>query len=586
MDNSRSQATDHDTSLDSVRKLVVAADSQAVKQALQNNAREVVSKVISEALHDRELSDGSVNKALVPLVEKSVEQSIANNRENFVSALYPLVGSLVRRAVSSFLNDFIERANTLLESSLTPKGITWRFRAWHAGISYSAYVASQIYQYQIEQILLIHSKTGLLLQSIALDPSRDKDASLVSAMLTALNDFTADTFKHSGQDADNQIHEIKTQNATLLVKIGPQAILAAAITGKVPSDVKNKLQQALEDIHRLYQQELVNFDGDSSPFNPSQVILRDCLIRDKRKPDDPQRPRYLGWTTVVAILLVIGWLSYGQITHKLRLAELRNMTPPAGIVVTQIDSQANDIRVNILRDSAAPTVADWFAQEGLSLQGIKINETPIVIPLIALLEQRIQQLVAQYPLLTFDPASFAISGQLDTDDYPVFLSKLNALPGIEKQPVTNVAIELIPQASNTAPLSQERTLMLQYFSQINTQYINFSIASVDINQSEASKITFIAELFNASQHLAQELGLTASLMILGTSDTSGNATTNLTLSNARAQKIKALLVAAGIQEEYLVALGIGELILTDSLPTRRVIFNIIYSPSQNREPSL
>jgi hypothetical protein len=67
-----------------IRELVLGKDGQQVKQTLRDNAREMVGEVFSEALHDREKQDGSVNKVLLPLVEKSVEKSVADHSEKFV----------------------------------------------------------------------------------------------------------------------------------------------------------------------------------------------------------------------------------------------------------------------------------------------------------------------------------------------------------------------------------------------------------------------------------------------------------------------------------------------------------------------
>ena len=45
-----------------IRELVLGKDGQQVKQTLKGNVREWVGEVFSEALHDREKQDGSVNK--------------------------------------------------------------------------------------------------------------------------------------------------------------------------------------------------------------------------------------------------------------------------------------------------------------------------------------------------------------------------------------------------------------------------------------------------------------------------------------------------------------------------------------------
>ena len=149
-DNGPSSAQ-YDNSLDKVRELLIGRDEKYVQEIVKRNAKEVVGGIVSEALHERESKDGSVNKVLVPLVEKSLHRSIEANSDKIVGTLYPLVGTLVRKAVSSFLVDFVERTNALIENSLSPKSVSWRFKAWQSGVRYSDYVASQVYQYQVQQ---------------------------------------------------------------------------------------------------------------------------------------------------------------------------------------------------------------------------------------------------------------------------------------------------------------------------------------------------------------------------------------------------------------------------------------------------
>ena len=72
-------------------------------------------------------------------------------------------------------------------------------------------------------------------------------------MLVAINDFVADAFQPTGNEAENELGEIKTGDFTLLIKIGPQAILVAAVVGSVPPEIRSKLQQTLEEFHQFYQ---------------------------------------------------------------------------------------------------------------------------------------------------------------------------------------------------------------------------------------------------------------------------------------------------------------------------------------------
>ena len=144
-----------------VRKIILGEENHLVTESIRKEARTIVTDVVTEALHDRQKKDSSVNKILQPLIEDSVQDSVTHNSERLISSLYPLVGSLVRKSVAAFLSDFIEKTNQLLENSLTIKGLKWRFKAWQAGVSFAQYAASQTFVYRVEHVFLSHREPGL-----------------------------------------------------------------------------------------------------------------------------------------------------------------------------------------------------------------------------------------------------------------------------------------------------------------------------------------------------------------------------------------------------------------------------------------
>ena len=167
--NTSTEDVESDPQLEQIRTLILGKENQLVTESIKKEARNIVTDVFTEALHDRQNSDGSVNKVLQPLVEDSVKHSVTHNSERLVSSLYPLVGSLVRKSVTAFLTEFMEKTNQLLESSLTLKGLKWRIKARQAGVSFAQYAASQIFVYRVEHVFLIHRETGLLLNAVDLN---------------------------------------------------------------------------------------------------------------------------------------------------------------------------------------------------------------------------------------------------------------------------------------------------------------------------------------------------------------------------------------------------------------------------------
>jgi hypothetical protein len=222
--------TQEEQQLEQVRQILLKQKLEQTKSEIQSESRTAVAQVLTEALHDRDSADGSVQKVLQPMVAKSVERSIKKQHQDFVDYLYPLVGSLVRKAVTVFFTDFIEKTNDIIENSFTFKGLKWRINAWRSGISFSEYVASQTFLFRVEQVLLIHKETGNLLHSLAANTTDTQDADLVSAMLGAINDFVADSFQSPTQESGEQhLGQIKTDDFTLFIRQAPQVILVMQV---------------------------------------------------------------------------------------------------------------------------------------------------------------------------------------------------------------------------------------------------------------------------------------------------------------------------------------------------------------------
>jgi OOP family OmpA-OmpF porin len=73
------------------------------------------------------------------------------------------MGPAIRKSISETMQQMLENLNQLLEESLSPKSLRWRFDAWRTGRSYSELVLLNTLEFSVEQVFLIHRKTSLLI---------------------------------------------------------------------------------------------------------------------------------------------------------------------------------------------------------------------------------------------------------------------------------------------------------------------------------------------------------------------------------------------------------------------------------------
>ncbi len=566
-----------------IRELVLGKDGQQVKQTLKENAREMVGEVFSEALNDREKQDGSVNKVLVPLVEKSVEQSIANNSEQFVGYLYPLVGSLVRKSVTAFITELLEKTNTLIENSLTIKGLKWRFKAKQAGVTFSQYAASQTFAFRVEQVFLIHRETGLLLNSVSLGLELEADADMVSSMLTAINDFVSDSFTASG-DTDNyeqNIDLVRTNDFTLLLKKGPKASVVATITGNMPQGVANQLQKTLEEIHKLYDKELANFDGDPVPFDNSQHQLRDCLMVELKPDKSAKKHPWMAWSLVLLLFIGCGFLLIKRWHSHELMNQVSLIDNAPGILLTDIDTLGLEkIQIKVLRDPAAQTIQDWLKQQLIDNSRVIVKERAYLSLDPSLIKHKAKQIVARYPSVTVNWVDNLpkFNGKLTHLNKLLLQGELAKLIGLNFQP-TWLDDLIIEGADNKAANDPEliRAILDLNIAKIERVSIAFELGQSDLSEQALEKLIEIKQQFNNLIEVAERQELSIGLIIMGASDTVGTASFNKILSQKRADNVKLKLQGLGVAPSRLNAIGLGAIELkTTKEGARKVLFNVVY----------
>ncbi|XQW84284.1 OmpA family protein [Thalassotalea piscium] len=573
--------------LEQLRVLLLGEDHEIVTRTLKKQAREVVTDVFTEALHDREKKDGSVNKVILPLVENAVEHSITHHSDRFISALYPLMGSLIRKSVSAFLADFMEKTNQLLENSLTLQGLKWRFSAWRAGVSFSQYIASQTYIYRVEHVFFIHHETGLLLRSVSLEDSDNSNADVISSMLSAINDFIGDSFQESPDGIKEQLQTVTTDNFNLLLKPGPNAILVAAVSGTPPQSLSVQLQKTIETLHTIYSKELNNFTGDSRSFDNADSLLRDCLLtEEKNKETKNNKTPWFAWLAISVVLIFIAFKSH----HLYRLTqieqELAQLDQEPGIMVEKVDViDSNTITLKVLRDPEAITIENWLKLKSLNFTHLTLNEDLYLSLDPKLLNIKAKKIFSRYTDIQAQWINnvLTLTGDINPFSYKQLTTDLAQIGILNDKnlDVTQLNINTTKELNTAKALNQQAFQSL--IGKISTIQLNFAIASDTITPSMTEQLSELAQTFLYLEQLADKLKMNVGLVIMGSSDNSGNIETNTKLSILRAINTEQTLSQLGLAKIKMFTSGLGQIDIPNVTNTsRKVMFNVIYVNTQEK----
>jgi OOP family OmpA-OmpF porin len=265
--------------LNSLRRLILAPEQIEISElkARMNNPAiraEELSSIIAEAIVIRASRDRKLATALLPTIEEVIRDSVKRDPKFLADSIFPIIGPAIRRSIAESLRAMVESINNSLEHTFSWRGIKWRIESVRTGRPFAEIVLMHTLVYRMEQLFLIHRETGLVLQHIAAESIDLKDADMVSAMLTAIQDFVHDSFS-AGEDSS--LHNLNMGELTVWIEQGPRTILASVIRGNPPQELRNALKELLENIEFEYNTALNTYQGDAAQFEPCKPDLQFCL---------------------------------------------------------------------------------------------------------------------------------------------------------------------------------------------------------------------------------------------------------------------------------------------------------------------
>ena len=358
--------------LDELRHLLVAREREelrALKARLDDPAIRAHDLLtgLPEALGHLS-GDRRLTEAIAPSVETAITTSVRRNPKPLADALFPVIGPAIRKAIAHTLGAMLDSLNRTVEHSVSIKALRWRLTAWRTGRSFAEVVLLNTLVYRVEQVFLIHARTGLLLQHVAAESVTTQDADMVSGMLTAIRDFARDSF---GGRMDDTLDTFRVGDLSGLIEHGPHAYLAAVVRGTAPADLRQTLQRAIESIHLTQIADLEAFDGDAARFEDTRPVLQECLESRYREDDAPvsYRAWWIGASLAAAVLL--GWFGVRWVEQRRLDRYLATIDAQPGLIVIDARREGGRFVVTGLRDPLAVDPVSLVANTGLAAGSVE-----------------------------------------------------------------------------------------------------------------------------------------------------------------------------------------------------------------------
>ena len=527
------------------RLLLVPEHSQVAKIQERLDDPEIhaedVSRVLPEAIAIRATKDGALTRAMLPTVEEAILSSVRRDPHILVDALFPVMGPAIRKAISSALESMIESLNETLERSFSVQALRWRLEAWRTGKPFSQVVLLRTLVYRVEQVYLIHRRTGLLLQHMSASSAGVQDADMVSGMLTAIRDFVQDSF---GGNRESSLDSFKVGELTVRIEQGPEAILAAVVRGNPPAELRETLTRAIEAIHLEQGEALSKFDGDAAPFARSRARLEECLQaqqlrrqdRDKRSPGArTARARRFLLASVAILLLAVATWSFFSIRRGRRWnAYLAAVSAQPGIAVIDSGRRGGKYFVTGLRDPLAPDPVAMLDDARLERTKVTSDWKPYQALVPEFLAVRARD-VLQPP----DTVKLAARGGA------VVATGRAGHAWIEEARARSRAFAGFARFDDSALVDADREDLQALRRQIESRTVSFGVASAALRPDHAGLIDSLSRDLSRLANAAASLNRTVRLEVTGRGDSTGTPEANLAVSRVRADSVvRALSPAA------------------------------------------
>ncbi len=534
--------------LEELRRLLLAPEQSHLTEVREHIERletheeqvERVAEALPDAVARLSGEDRRLAEALAPTIEETLRLSVARNPKPLVDALFPVIGPAIRKSIAEALRSFLDSVNRTLEHSLSPRSLRWRLEAFRTGRSFSEVVLSHTLLYRVEQIFLIDRRTGLPILHLSAEAAETRDGSLVSGMLTAIQDFVQDSF---GAEDEEVLDAIEMGDLTVWIEEGPLALVAAVIRGVPAPALRDRLKELIETIHLRFRDELEAFDGDPAPLEPVRPLLESALVSETRERRRRHVAAWLAFGVVVAALGV--WLFFTIRERRWWDDYVARLDAEPGIVVTDAGRSGGAWFVRGLRDPLATDPAALRA--GTPLRDAEVIETwePYQALAPEILARRAARLLEAPPTVTFrvEDGVLHASGTAPAAWIEAARARAALLPGVT--------------GYDDTALAPNETTFRSRIEALERETLRFVVGTARLAPGQEVALDTLAAEVRALFEDARKLGKNVRLQILGHASADGPPAVNERLSRQRAEAVRQALIARGLPADALEAVGTG-----------------------------
>jgi len=533
-----------------LRQLILAPEQEALERLHQRvddpaSRTEDVGSVVAEAIQLRRKQGGdeALSIALAPTIETALRESVRKDPTTLADALFPVMGPAIRRSILETLRSFLESFNQVLDQSLSAKGLKWRLEALRTGRSFTEVALLHSLVFRVEQVFLIHKKTGLPIGHAVASAVAMQDPSLVSGMLSAIQDFVRDSF-HTSQGQG--INRMNVGDLDVWIEEGPHAILACVIRGIAPRELRDRMAEVLENVHREYSEQLAQFDGETAPFTKAGEELSRCLEHRYREESKAKSFGFVYATAAILFLLAAGWVGWRAVQYGRWDRLVNKLQEQPGFVITSFGCEHGKFVVRGMRDPLAADPVQAIHGSNVDPADGEFHWGGYYSLDDGIVEQRAKSILSPpaTAILKVKSGVLVVTGVASANWVKDIQTRALLVPGIH-------SVELSPE------LNPGRLAFNQAKAQIESAVVKFPVATAALSPAERLALSNLVASIQSLLQSADGLHQSVTLEVLGHTDSTGAEVANLDLSQRRADRVAWELGQFGVPERVLRPRGVG-----------------------------
>jgi len=531
--------------LNQLRELLLQSEIDkidAIESKLDNPEQlaHLLGSALPEAVLLRNTKDQKMSKVLAPTIEEAIKTSVARDPGHLVDAITPIMGPSIRRAISDTFKNMLQNFNKTLENSFSIQGLKWRFDAIRTGSTFAEVVLLNSLIYRVEQIFLVHRKTGLPVQHVVAEDITAKDADMVSGMLTAIQDFAHDSFVLNESES---IESLRIGDLNVVIEPDQELYLAAVVRGESPPEFRQILKEALTQVKTVAGKQVAVFQGDTAEFDIVNPILNDCLIRQEKTAKQKFSLKF--WLIALGLIVLLGFAGFKLYDRSVKWSTFVNeLQSEPGYKLTAVEKQWNRCIIEGFRDDLATNPEEILDAHSVDNESVEWRLEPYYALTSEFVLMRVNKILNPPESIVVSIASgvLTMKGNARHQWITDVQSRARLLPGI---------LDL--------DLKQVRDLDLQdlhtQVNQLEKMFIQFELGSTEIPEDQLIKLDEIRANFSRIDRLLSILNRHLFVTVCGHADESGTKRINDKISRERALTIERIVASDILRQIDIKAVG-------------------------------